>query len=69
MGPQHFSGEGEMKVQPYVSSEDGEIFDVKFCTNEIIFEIIELERKEIEDLLQDIKDQLDLLEEAYKKEV
>ena len=56
-----------MKVQPYVSSEDGEIFDLKFCTNEIIFEIIELTKGEVEELINDIKTQTSLLEEAYKK--
>jgi len=56
-----------MKIQPLVSSEDGKIFDVKFCTNEIIFEIIELEEKEIEELLHDIRNQVELLKEEYEK--
>ena len=57
-----------MKVQTLVSTEDGEIFDIKICTDDIIFSIIELNKIEVFELIQSIQIQLFLLEEEYKKE-
>jgi len=50
-----------MKVQSYIETEDGKLFDVSFNTNEISFKILELTEDEIEELFQDIKDQIYLL--------
>ena len=54
------------KVQPYISSEDGKLFDLSFNTDEVIFTIIELTSEEICDLLSSIEDQTILLEESYR---
>ncbi|GAG98271.1 unnamed protein product [marine sediment metagenome] len=56
-----------MKVQTYVSSEDGILFDVSFCTDETIFKIIELTKEDVDGLFSDVKTQVSLLKEAYKK--
>ena len=55
-----------MKVQTHISTEDGELFDLSICTNEIIFKIIELTKPEIAELTEDIKAQVFLLSQEYK---
>jgi len=54
------------KVDPYVSSEDGELFDLSFNTDEISFTIIELTIHEINEFCSLIKDQAAWLVEAYQ---
>ena len=54
------------KVQPYVESEDGELFDVSFNTNEISFKILELTYGEVTELVGDIMEQVHLLWKAYQ---
>lgn len=44
----------KMKVQAYVSSEDGKLFDVSINTNEVSFVAIELTEEEISELTKDI---------------
>ena len=53
-----------MKVQPLLSTKGDGLFDLSLCTDEVIFEIIEMKAEEIHELLEDIRDQLSLLEEA-----
>jgi len=53
-----------MKVQPLLSTKGDGLYDLSLCTDDVIFEIIELKGDEIWDLLDDIGDQLSLLEEA-----
>jgi len=50
-----------MKVQSYVTTEDGKLFDVSFNTDEVTFKILEITEDEIEETCQDIKDQIYLL--------
>ena len=57
-----------MKVQTYVSSEDGKYFDVSFNSEYVSFKIIDMEIPEIDQMLEDIKAQAYLLKEAYKKD-
>lgn len=54
----------EMKVQPLLSTKGDDLYDLSLCTEDVIFEIIELRAEEIWELLEDIGDQLSLLEEA-----
>lgn len=54
------------KVQPYISSEDGKLFDLSFNTDDVSFEIIELTKNEIAELASSIGSQVRLLEEAYQ---
>jgi hypothetical protein len=56
-----------MKVQPYVSSEDGRLFDISINANEISFSIIELTEEEVSELVKDILEQMELLKEAYQE--
>jgi len=53
------------KVQPHISSEDGELFDVSFNTDEVSFKILELTYGELIDLINDMMEQANLLWEAY----
>ena len=53
-----------MKVQPILSTKGDGLYDLSLCTDDVIFEIIELKVDEIWDLLDDIGDQLSLLEES-----
>ena len=57
----------EVKVQPHVSSEDGELFDVSLNTDEVSFEILELTFEEIQELCNNIREQAFLLLTAYKE--
>jgi len=54
------------KVQPLVASEDGELFDVSFNTDEVSFEILELSYGEITDLVGAIMEQVHMLWESYQ---
>ncbi len=54
------------KVQPYVTSEDGELFDVSFNTDDVSFVLIDLTHDEIVELISSIESQVGLLEEAYQ---
>ena len=54
------------KVQPYVSSEDGEIFELSFNVDEVQFAIIELTYQEITELLSSVADQVSLICESYQ---
>jgi hypothetical protein len=56
-----------MKVQPYVSSEDGRLFDVSINANEISFSTIELTEEEVSELVKDILEQMELLRETYQE--
>lgn len=56
------------KIQAYISTEDGERFDVSLSQGDVSFKIIELTKDEIERLISDIKEQVYLLKEAYKEE-
>jgi len=53
-----------MTVQPLLSTKGDGLFDLSLCTDDVIFEIIEMRAEEIRILLEDIGDQLSLLEEA-----
>jgi len=53
-----------MKVQPLLSTKGDGLYDLSLCTDDVIFEIIELNAEEIQKLLKDIDNQLSLLEEA-----
>lgn len=53
------------KVQPLVLSEDGELFDLSFNTDEVSFEILALTEQEITELLSVIGDQVALISEAH----
>ena len=53
-----------MKVQPLLSTKSDGLFDLSLCTEDVIFEIIEMSADEIWELVDDIGDQLSLLEEA-----
>jgi len=53
-----------MKVQPLLSTKVDGLFDLSLCTDDVIFEIINLTAEEIWELLANISDQLFLLEEA-----
>ena len=55
-----------MEIQPYISSEDGVLFDVSFNVGDISFGIIELDKTEVLDLFKDIMTQIELLEESYR---
>jgi len=52
-----------MKVQPLLSTKGDGLYDLSLCTDDVIFEIIEMRADEIRDLLKDIGDQLSLMEE------
>jgi hypothetical protein len=60
--------ETKLKIQSYIRSEDGELFDVSINDNETSFTIIELTESEITELINDIKSQVYLLKDAYKKQ-
>lgn len=53
------------KIQPYVSSEDGILFDVSLNTDDVSFEILELTHDDIIKLVGNIMEQVHLLWEAY----
>ena len=55
-----------MKTQVYVSTEDGEFFDISFNTDDISFKIIELTYREIREITYEIQLQTDLLLSAYQ---
>jgi len=57
-----------MKIQTHVSSEDGKLFDISFNSDDVSFQIIEMEILEINQMIEDIKSQVYLLKEAYKKQ-
>lgn len=56
-----------MKVQPYVSSEDGKLFNISFNIDIVSFDIIELTEKEVSELVKDVLEQMELLKEAYQE--
>ena len=55
------------RVQPYISSEDGKLFELTFNTDDVSFGIIELTHQEITALLTDIEEQVALLEKIYRE--
>ena len=55
------------RIEPYVSSEDGELWDISFNHGDVSFTIIELTEEEIERMIQDIRDQVFLLKESYEE--
>ena len=55
-----------MKIQVHTSSDDGKLFNISFCSNDSIFEIIELSEDEIDELRDDIEAQVNLLKVAYE---
>jgi len=53
-----------MPVQPLLSTKGDGLYDLSLCTDDVIFEIIEMSAEEVRKLLKDIGDQLSLLEKA-----
>ncbi len=55
------------RIQPLVSTEDGEWFDLSFNTDEVSYQILELSYKDITELVAEIIMQLDGLVEAVER--
>lgn len=50
------------KVQPYLTSEDGELFDLSISHGAVAFAMLDLEENEIHQFIADIQNMLCLLQ-------
>ena len=52
------------KIQPYLTSEDGELFDLRISHGSVSFDVWELEEDEIYQFVNDILSMLKLLKSS-----